>query len=51
MPTNTKAELTGHLDELKADFELYRIRMKGRIRHSYIKVGLGVLLVIALRAS
>ncbi|RNC88637.1 MAG: hypothetical protein ED555_13490 [Allomuricauda sp.] len=50
MATKTKNELEGYLEELKADFELYRIRMKGRIRNSYIKVGLGVLLVLALIA-
>lgn len=38
------------LEDLKADFRLYRLKIKNRITNSYIKIGIGVVVVIGLIA-
>ena len=50
MGQTTDQKTSAQLEELKASFELYRIRMKGRIRNSYLKMGAGILFVVALIA-
>ena len=38
------------IENLKADFRLYRLKMKSRITNSYIKIGIGIVIVIGLIA-
>ena len=50
MSTSDNENLSDLLEDLKAGFNLHRIKIKGRIRNSYIKMSLGVLIVVALIA-
>ena len=45
--TPSKKELE-MLSELRADFQIYRMQLKGQIRNTNFKTGLGIVLVLAV---